>query len=88
MECSEDEHITSIDMNVKAVSRLCQTASVQLKSLRYVHVEAKIASLGLEMPTPAKPIGSFVNFLRIDNMVYLSGHLPQVMHSLANLICV
>mmetsp|Transcript_19309 Transcript_19309/g.43147 ORF Transcript_19309/g.43147 Transcript_19309/m.43147 type:complete len:85 (+) Transcript_19309:134-388(+) len=45
---------------------------------RAVHAEAKIAALGLEMPSPAVPKGNFVNFLQIDNMVYLSGHLPQV----------
>jgi enamine deaminase RidA (YjgF/YER057c/UK114 family) len=29
------------------------------------------------MPAPAVPKGSFVNFVVIDNMAYLSGHLPQ-----------
>lgn len=45
--------------------------------LRQVHVEAKIASLGLKLPKPAVPKGNFVNFVRINNIVYLSGHLPQ-----------
>lgn len=45
---------------------------------RFVHVENKIASLGLAMPAPAVPKGSFVNFVVVDNLAYLSGHLPQV----------
>jgi hypothetical protein len=46
---------------------------------RYVHVEAKMAKLGLKMPTPAVPKGNFVNYVPIgNNLVFLSGHLPQV----------
>jgi len=39
--------------------------------------EARIAELGLQLPSPAVPKGCFVNFVRIDNLAYLSGHLPQ-----------
>jgi enamine deaminase RidA (YjgF/YER057c/UK114 family) len=49
-------------------------------------VEAKIESLGLAMPNPAVPKGKFVNFVQIDNMVYLSGHLPQVIEFVVNFI--
>jgi hypothetical protein len=54
-------------------------ASRQIKSAgrRFVNAEAKIAALGLEMPSPAIPKGNFVQFTKIGNMVYLSGHLPQ-----------
>lgn len=45
---------------------------------RAVHVEAKIASLGLKLPVANVPKASFVNFVVVDNMAYLSGHLPQV----------
>ncbi len=45
---------------------------------RSVHVEAKIEALGLKLPQPAVPKGSFVNFVVVDNLAYLSGHLPQV----------
>jgi enamine deaminase RidA (YjgF/YER057c/UK114 family) len=44
---------------------------------RRVHAEAKITSLGLSMPSPAVPKGSFVNYVKINNLVFLSGHLPQ-----------
>jgi 6-phosphogluconolactonase len=44
---------------------------------RCVTIEAKIDSLGLKMPSPAVPKGNFTNFVRVGNMVYLSGHLPQ-----------
>ena len=45
--------------------------------VRGVHIEAKIESLGLKMPTAAVPKGNFVNYVRVGNTVYLSGHLPQ-----------
>eukprot|EP01038_Epipyxis_sp_PR26KG_P009080 gene9080-12246_t len=48
-----------------------------LKQCRYIHVEARIAALGLKMPTPAVPKGNFVNFVQVGNLVFLSGHLPQ-----------
>src|SRR3954465_11187245 len=49
-----------------------------VRTCRLVHVEAKIESLGLTMPKAAVPKGNFVQFVRVDNMVYLAGHLPQV----------
>jgi hypothetical protein len=52
-----------------------------LKSIitkRKIHVEAKIASFGLTLPSPAVPKGNFSNFIVIGNLAYLSGHLPQV----------
>jgi enamine deaminase RidA (YjgF/YER057c/UK114 family) len=50
--------------------------SIKWKYVRLVHVEEKIASLGLTLPPPATPKG-FVNYTRVGNLVYLSGHLPQ-----------
>lgn len=45
---------------------------------RFINVEARIAGLGLKMPDPVVPKGSFVNFAQVGNLVFLSGHLPQV----------
>lgn len=47
--------------------------------IRNVQAEAKIAALGLKMPAPAVPKGSFVNFVAVGDVAYLSGHLPQVL---------
>lgn len=44
---------------------------------RSINVEAKIKSLGLEMPPHNVPKNAFVNYTKIGNLVYLSGHLPQ-----------
>ena len=49
-----------------------------LNNKRNIHVEEKIVGLGLKLPTPNVPKGNFSNFVQIGNMVYLSGHLPQV----------
>ncbi len=44
---------------------------------RFVHIEAKIAQLGYKLPAlPSAPKGSYMNYVRNGNTVYLSGHLP------------
>lgn len=49
----------------------------QLK--RSVHVEAKIQQLGFVLPQQAPaPKGNYMNYNRDGNIVYLSGHLPQL----------
>lgn len=44
---------------------------------RSVHVEGRIHSLGLAMPPHNVPKNAFVNYVKVGNTVYLSGHLPQ-----------
>ena len=44
---------------------------------RGIHIEAKIAKLGHKLPAaPAAPKGSYMNYVRNGNTIYLSGHLP------------
>ena len=38
--------------------------------------EERIAELGLELPEPATPVGSYVTAKRSGNMLYVSGHGP------------
>ncbi len=40
-------------------------------------VEAKVHALGLKLPEPGVPKGNFAQFIRVGNLAYLSGHLPQ-----------
>ncbi len=39
--------------------------------------EAKLAELGIELPTPATSIANYVGATRTGNLVFLSGHLPK-----------
>jgi enamine deaminase RidA (YjgF/YER057c/UK114 family) len=39
-------------------------------------VEAKIKELGLQLPSPAKPVANYVPAVRTGNLVFLSGHGP------------
>jgi hypothetical protein len=71
-----DTHRCSAEKMFASRSILANLKKAPLQ--RFVHVENKIASLGLQMPAPAVPKGSFVNFVVVDNLAYLSGHLPQV----------
>jgi enamine deaminase RidA (YjgF/YER057c/UK114 family) len=47
------------------------------KGIRSIHVERRLVELGYVLPPAAIPKGSFVNYKRVGNLVYLSGHLPQ-----------
>ncbi len=38
--------------------------------------EEKLAGLGIELPEPPKPLGSYVPALRTGNLLFLSGVLP------------
>ena len=57
-------------------SRVTRVTKPVVQLTRGVHVESKISALGLKMPPPAVPKG-FVNFTVVNNVAYLSGHLPQ-----------
>lgn len=47
---------------------------------RNVHVEARVAALGHTLPpTPPAPKGNYTGFSREGNLLYLSGHLPQML---------
>ncbi len=39
-------------------------------------IEARLASLGLTLPEPAKPVAAYVPTVRTGNLVFVSGQLP------------
>jgi enamine deaminase RidA (YjgF/YER057c/UK114 family) len=39
-------------------------------------IDAKIKELGLELPAPAQPAGSYVQFYISGNIIYISGQIP------------
>ena len=43
-----------------------------------MRVEDKLKSLGIELPTPAKPVANYVPWVKSGNLVFLSGQLPFV----------
>lgn len=38
--------------------------------------EARVSELGLEIPAPFKPAGTYVNAVRSGNLLFLAGHVP------------
>ncbi len=38
--------------------------------------EAKLAAMGITLPTPAAPIANYVRAVRVGNLVFTSGHGP------------
>jgi len=40
-------------------------------------IEQKIESLGIKLPTPPTPAGSYVPAVRTGNLVYISGQIPM-----------
>ena len=41
-----------------------------------MEVERKLAEMGLELPPPVKPMGSYVLSVRTGNLLFLAGHGP------------
>lgn len=41
--------------------------------------ENRLGELGLELPEPARPLGSYITAVRTGNLLFTSGHLPAAM---------
>ena len=41
-----------------------------------MNAESKLKEMGLELPTPGKPVANYVSAVRTGNLVFLSGHGP------------
>ncbi len=41
-----------------------------------MEIEKKLAELGLELPPPRKPLGTYVSFVQTGNLLYLAGAGP------------
>ena len=39
-------------------------------------IEERFSELGIELPTPPPPAGNYIGFVRVGNLVFLSGHGP------------
>ena len=46
-------------------------------SLTAQNIDKKLAELGIELPKTPKPLANYVNAVRVDNTVYLSGKGPR-----------
>lgn len=44
-----------------------------LNACRAVHVEANIEKLGLKMPTPSAPKGTYISVVQSGNLLFLAG---------------
>jgi enamine deaminase RidA (YjgF/YER057c/UK114 family) len=52
-----------------------RTGSVVVEDRMAGSVEKKLASLGINLPTPASPIANYVPFVRSGNVIVVSGQL-------------
>ena len=41
-------------------------------------IDARLAELGVDIPTPATPAANYVPFVRSGNLVFVSGQIPMV----------
>lgn len=39
-------------------------------------IQEKLNSLGINLPTPAAPVANYVGFVKVDNLIFVSGQLP------------
>lgn len=47
------------------------------------HIEQRLRSLGIELPTPAKAAANYVPFILAGRQLYISGQLPMASQGLA-----
>jgi enamine deaminase RidA (YjgF/YER057c/UK114 family) len=50
--------------------------SFNSESKKVFNPEAKLKGLGIDLPSPAAPVANFVNVVRVDNLLFLSGNGP------------
>jgi len=63
---------------IKSFRLVASTTNYQSQIVsRNVHIEAKLEQLGITLPPPPTPKGSYRNFVRMGNVGFLAGHLPQ-----------
>ena len=43
---------------------------------RSIHIEKKLESLGITLFKKVIPRGNYVPFVKVDNVIYIAGHLP------------
>jgi enamine deaminase RidA (YjgF/YER057c/UK114 family) len=42
-----------------------------------MHVEEKLAQMGLTLPPPGPPAGNYIGAVRVGNLLFVSGHGPR-----------
>ena len=40
-------------------------------------IDARLAELGIDLPTPAVPVANYVSFVQTGNLVHISGQLSN-----------
>ncbi len=57
-----------------SILAMCQDAIERVE--QRVNAESRIIELGIDLPEPAVPVGSYVTSVQCGNLLYLAGHLP------------
>ena len=50
--------------------------ALRAPAARMIHTEKKIEELGFTLPPPAKPLATYVPWVRTGNQIFISGHIP------------
>ncbi len=63
-------------MRTFLISLIIFLASIQLQAQENISPEEQLKKLGIELPTPSKPVANYVKWVRTGNLIFLSGHGP------------
>ncbi len=47
-----------------------------LQAQENINPEEQLKKLGIDLPTPSKPVANYVKYVRTGNLIFLSGHGP------------
>ena len=51
-------------------------STLQVFAQENINPEEQLKKLGIELPTPSKPVANYVKYVRTGNLIFLSGHGP------------
>jgi enamine deaminase RidA (YjgF/YER057c/UK114 family) len=46
-----------------------------------MHIEKRLEELGIQVPTPAQPLATYVRYVQTGNLLFISGTGPSTHHS-------
>lgn len=69
--------IVLFTLNASIYKEMMQKRGLFKAAFRQIHVEARLQSLGIELPPQPIPKGNYINFVKTGNLIYIAGSLPQ-----------
>ena len=71
-----DNSVAVFPLKIMQFDKLLRVDVFRIASLRRLHIEKRIESLGLVIPSRPVPKGNYINCIRVGNTLQVCGHIP------------